>query len=79
MGLISLWQTWFEPNARPCLNDKNDNRNVKKKEKKQLTRISLANLTGAFVLLAVGCMISVFVFLMEKVVARWKINHITVL
>jgi hypothetical protein len=79
MGLISLWQTWFEPNTRPCLNDKNDNRNVKKKEKKQLTRISLANLTGAFVLLAVGCMISVFVFLMEKVVARWKINHITVL
>ena len=72
MGLISLWQNWFEPNTRPCLNDKTDNGNAKKKKK--LARISISNLTGAFAFLAIGCIISFLIFLIERIVFRWKMN-----
>ena len=78
MGLISTWQKWFEPNTRPCLNDNKDKRKAKSRKKKQLSRISLANLTGAFTDLAIGLLISLLVFLIEKAVFHWKIKRIVV-
>ncbi len=77
-GLISTWQKWFEPNTRPCLNDNKDKGKVKSRKKKQLSRISLANMTGAFSILAIGFLISLLVFLIEKIVFYWKMNRIFV-
>ena len=74
-GLISLWSNWFEPNARPCWNNNNDNRNAKS-NKKPLVRLSLTNLTGAFVVLAVGCLVSTLAFLIERIVYQRKKNQI---
>jgi hypothetical protein len=74
-GLVSLWVNWFEPNSRPCWNNNNDNRNAKS-NKKPLVRLSLSNLTGAFVVLAVGFLVSTLVFLIERIVYYWKINQI---
>ena len=74
-GLISLWVNWFEPNARPCWNNNNDDRNAKS-NKKPLVRLSLTNLTGAFVVLTVGCLVSLLAFLIERIVYHWKLNQI---
>jgi hypothetical protein len=73
-GLISLWSNWFEPNARPCWNNNNDNRNAKS-NKKPLVRLSLTNLTGAFVVLAVGFLVSTLAFLIERIVYQRKKNQ----
>ena len=76
-GLISYWTKQFEPNARPCFNENQNNKNDKGK-KKPLIRLSLVNLTGAFALLAFGWLLSLFVFLVEKVISLWKANQVIV-
>jgi ionotropic glutamate receptor len=60
------------------LNDNKDKRKAKNRKKKQLSRISLANLTGAFTVLGIGFLISLLVFLIEKAVFLWKTNRILV-
>ena len=77
-GLISYWTKQFEPNARPCFNG-NQNKKNDKGKKKPLIRLSLVNLTGAFALLAFGWLLSLFVFLIEKVISVWKANQVIVL
>lgn len=67
MGLVSLWERWFEPSVRPCLLENHRGRR-KKKQKKPLVRLTVTSLTGAFVLLAVGYTISFVIFIKERVV-----------
>ena len=78
IGLISLWKNWFEPNTRPCLNDQGNTGNVRN-EKKKLAPLSLANLTGAFAVLAIGCLVSLVAFLVEMIVFYCKTNTIVVM
>ena len=77
-GLISYWEKQFDPNTKPCFSGNRNLKNNKEKNKKPLLRLSLANLTGAFALLAFGWLISLFVFLIEKVISVWKANQIIV-
>ena len=56
-GLIDEWNKKYNPDTRQCL-DKNKKRNVK--------RLGLQNLSGAFVVLVAGSLVSLFVFMGEK-------------
>ena len=67
MGFVGLWEKWFEPDVRPCLL-KNKKNQRKKKQKKPLVRLTLTNLTGAFVLLGAGYIASLLVFVKEKII-----------
>ncbi|EFX79522.1 hypothetical protein DAPPUDRAFT_104187 [Daphnia pulex] len=67
VGLTSFWQNWYEPDSKPCYDDK-DNGGLNKNEKKPLVRLSLTNLTGAFAVLAVGCAMSILTFLAEIII-----------
>ena len=78
IGLISLWKNWFEPSTKPCLNDQGNTGNTRNKKKK-LARLSLANLTGAFAVLAIGCFISLVAFLVEMISFYCKTNTIVVM
>ena len=66
MGLVGLWERWHEPDVRPCFPKSHHNKK-KKKKKKTLVRLTLTNLNGAFVLLAIGYLLSFLVFIREKI------------
>ena len=76
-GLISYWTKQFEPNTKPCFNGNQKSKNDKEK-KKPLLRLTLVNLMGAFALLAFGWLLSLLVFLIEKVISVWKANQVIV-
>jgi ionotropic glutamate receptor len=74
--LIPYWEKQFEPNTKPCYKDKrNDNKNNKQQRQQ---RLSLANLMGAFAVLAFGCLFSLLVFLAEMAISHWKANSVIV-
>jgi hypothetical protein len=73
LGLISLWQNWYEPNSKPCYDDRKNGGENKKKEK-PLVRLSLTNLAGAFAVLAFGCVLSFLTFLGEMIIFHGKNN-----
>jgi ionotropic glutamate receptor len=76
--LIPYWEKQFEPNTKPCYEDKrNDNKNKHQRQQRQ-QRLSLANLMGAFAVLAFGCLFSLLVFLAEMAISHLKINNIIV-
>ncbi|KAI9554684.1 hypothetical protein GHT06_019960 [Daphnia sinensis] len=64
VGLILSWEKGFKPDTRPCQNGRYKtikNTNV------HPVRLTLSNLTGAFAVLAVGCLVSLLAFLTEKI------------
>ena len=68
VGLMGLWERWHEPDARPCfLKNSNSKKKKKKKKKKPLVRLTLTNLNGAFVLLAIGYFVSFLAFIKENI------------
>ncbi|EFX78843.1 hypothetical protein DAPPUDRAFT_104979 [Daphnia pulex] len=72
IGLISQWEKQFEPNTKPCYSideNKNDNNRPKNKTRQ---RLSLANLMGAFAVLAFGCFFSLLIFLAEMAFSHLK-------
>jgi hypothetical protein len=73
-GLISYWEKNFQADPRPCLNDNSQRRRGRDKSATP-TRLSLKNLSGAFVILVVGYLIAFLVFLNEIIVFRWR-KHI---
>jgi hypothetical protein len=73
LGLLSLWQNWYEPNSKPCYDDRKNGGENKNKEK-SLVRLSLTNLTGAFAALAIGCALSILTFLGELIISHGKNN-----
>jgi glutamate receptor, ionotropic, invertebrate len=75
IGLISLWEKQFEPNTNPCFSQ---NENVRDGKDKPLQRLSLTNLMGAFALLAFGYLVSIVVFLTERVFSILKTNNVIV-
>ena len=70
IGLIDFWDTWFRPMSPQC--DGKPQNNGNGKNKKKLSPLSLNNLTGAFFVLLVGLTLSLFVFLVEHIVAISK-------
>lgn len=60
-GLLDKWTTEAQPNATRCLG---------KDKKRGIRRLSLDNLSGAFVILIVGMTSSFFVFIGEQVIFR---------
>ncbi len=71
VGLIHHWEKQFEPDTKPCLN--NDIKFSRKAQgHKPPLQLRLINLTGAFVLLIVGLLISIVVFFLENMTNSWK-------
>ncbi|XP_032784686.2 ionotropic receptor 93a isoform X1 [Daphnia magna] len=67
LGLILSWERRFKPDTRPCLSQNGDYKIVKNTNIRPV-RLTLSNLTGAFAVLAIGCLISLLAFLTEKIV-----------
>jgi hypothetical protein len=65
-GLIQHWGKQFIPQPDECLNNYQD--------KPDKPRISLKNLSGAFLVLLVGSTASLFAFIIEKIVYYHKKN-----
>lgn len=63
-GLIDLWVKTFKPNARKCMLEENAFKMKKQTDK----RLGLENVMGAFVVLAVGILISFIIFVSEETV-----------
>jgi hypothetical protein len=60
-SLVNFWDTWFRPMPPQC------NGKPQSGKKKELSPLSLKNLTGAFLVLLVGMSLSLLAFLGEKV------------
>jgi ionotropic glutamate receptor len=65
-GLIDFWDTWFRPMPPQC-----NGKAPTKRSGNKLSALSLKNLTGAFLLLAVGLSLSLLVFLLEQIYYRF--------
>lgn len=61
-GLIDEWNKRFQPDARKCL--------LKSKNNHSLKPLELRNLFGAFVVIAVGCIVSLIIFMGEQLLCR---------
>lgn len=73
-GLLDFWAKRFQPDLRQCFDEADKIMQPKKStgRKDSLSRLSIKNLTGAFVVLAVGYLFSFLVFLAEKIVSFSK-------
>ena len=73
MGLIDHWDVLLRPlpiKCRPIF----ETNSKKSKKTDKLTPLSLKNLTGAFLVLLVGMLLSLFSFLCEKISVVFKPN-----
>jgi hypothetical protein len=62
-GLIDFWDTWFRPMPPQCTGDiKSGNRKSKNKN----SSLSIKNLTGPFLVFAVGLSLSFVAFILEQ-------------
>lgn len=66
-GFLKHWKSQYLPQQEAC--------SLKYNEQPNNPRISLVNLGGPFVLLAVGLSLAFLVFLMEKIVYYHKLNR----
>ena len=58
-GLFGEWEKWYLPSTSKC---------TKVNERKEMPRLSLKNLSSAFVLLIAGYLLSLAVFITEKLI-----------
>ena len=58
-GLLDLWEKWYTPSNLKCL---------KLNQRRGIPRLSLGHLSSAFVILVAGYLVSMFVFLAEKLI-----------
>jgi|688.fasta_scaffold418678_1 ionotropic glutamate receptor len=65
IGLIDIWTRWYQPDVRQCLNEAD--KITKTAPKREPPRLSRKNLTGAFVVLLIGYLVSFLVFLVENI------------
>ena len=56
IGLIDIWTQWYQPDVRQCLDEAE--KITKTAAQKEPHRLSLQNLTGAFVVLLIGYVVS---------------------
>jgi hypothetical protein len=65
-GIINYWDLWFRPMPGKCMRNFNSGFNMPDEKHKPL---SLKNLSGAFVVIAVGLSLSLLAFLGEMIVS----------
>lgn len=65
-GLLDIWNEWYQPDVRQCL-DKADKMMQLKPSEYEPPQLSLTNLTGAFVVLLVGYLVSFLAFVSENI------------
>lgn len=71
-GLMDIWTQWYQPDIRQCLAEADKiTKNVSKSEP---PRLSLKNLTGAFVVLLIGYLVSFVAFLAENIMSYYRNN-----
>ena len=66
-GFVSEWKKWYVPTPSNCMEI---NKRVKK------PKLSIKHLSGAFVILSIGCFLSTVVFVLENIrglYAKWLI------
>ena len=68
IGLIDIWTQWYQPDVQQCLAEAD--KITKSAPKKEPPRLSLKNLTGAFVVLLIGYLVSFLSFLAENIKCR---------
>lgn len=69
-GLLDLWSKWYQPNPQQFLDTADKMMRQKPSSEKGPPRLSLKNLTGAFVVLLIGCrLVSFIVFLAENILS----------
>jgi ionotropic glutamate receptor len=66
-GLMDIWTQWYQPDIQKCLTEKD--KITKKVSRKESPRLSLKNLTGAFVVLLIGYLVSFVAFLAENIMS----------
>ena len=66
-GFIDIWTRWYQPDARQCFNRYTGPARPKTLIDKK-SRLTLANLSGAFTVLYVGCPVSFVVFVGEIII-----------
>lgn len=60
-GLVDYWTVKYQPDPRPCLDKKN---------KHPLKSLTLSELSGVFIVLFIGFLVSFLVFIGEQIVFR---------
>lgn len=63
-GLLDIWTRWYQPDVRQCLDKANKIMQLKP-SKNNPPQLSLTNLTGAFVVLLVGYLVTFAAFISE--------------
>lgn len=70
-GLIDFWIKSFQPNIRACIDPPGKKETLRKSAKnddsKQPARLTLKNLAGGFSLIGIGYLVSMLIFLLEKI------------
>ena len=70
-GLIDKWQHQFQPNGTCFKRSQQQQHAASKNEPRQLFRLSLKNLSGAFVILVFGITFSITFFIGEHLMFRY--------
>jgi hypothetical protein len=65
-GLLDYWDLWFRPMSPQCTGNVQSGKQM---PKNKLAPLSLKNLTGAFLVIAVGFGLSLLAFLCEKIIS----------
>lgn len=68
-GLIDLWYDWNMADSSRCLNPVTKNADSSK------IRLGFGGLSGAFIILALGASLSIFVFLLEMIHKLYSNNR----
>ena len=73
-GLFSYWDLWIRPYPRQC--EANVNGLAEKQPRDlQLRRLSIKNLTGAFIILSSGFGLSLLAFMCELIAFQRSVNN----
>lgn len=75
MGLVDYWDTWFRRMPPKCIIHQKDVGLKLPSAVKSLSPLTIRNLTGAFVVLAVGYTVSTLFFLFELLSSCIKNVH----
>jgi hypothetical protein len=67
---MDIWTQWYQPDIRQCRAE--EDKITKNVSKNAPPRLSLKNLTGAFVVLLIGYLISLVAFLAENIMSYYK-------
>jgi ionotropic glutamate receptor len=71
-GLLDFWDTWFRPMPPQCTGNIQSGH---RKARNKTSSLSLKNLTGPFIVIAVGLSFSLLAFLLEHILCAQERNQ----